>query len=200
MGLTVVRRPPTALEKPVHRELTRGATPPAQHSNRALQKPKESRASHQSPYPKTSFPAPVSRTITGRYFLPSREHALDHFSPGSAARKGNLQRAVRRARQVARLLLEALTWSLHWEASAVEASPASNAESTVTARAVSCSRSASSRLTPRRLTGTTLTPAGARIFGSSSLKGSEEQQECQKKHSPSLSRHEGSRYFPGCGR
>ena len=36
---------------------------------------------------------PASGTITERRFPPSREHALDHFSHGSAARKPNDQRA-----------------------------------------------------------------------------------------------------------
>jgi hypothetical protein len=35
---------------------------------------------------------PASGTLTGRYYPSSREHALDYFWPGMAARKGNLLR------------------------------------------------------------------------------------------------------------
>jgi hypothetical protein len=35
---------------------------------------------------------PVSGTISGRYFSAAQGHFRDHFSTGSAARKGNAQR------------------------------------------------------------------------------------------------------------
>ena len=51
----------------------------------------------------------VSRTCTGLLFPLSPQPAGDHFSTRSAARKGNLDRAVRGARQVTCLLLGAFT-------------------------------------------------------------------------------------------